>query len=106
MEGIRKVLSEGRTSGCTNSTKEFQAGLTGLQKRFSSRLDAVKISPNKQIQEAVTEASNDICRTGDTISDIEKSITALSESDEFIQPRNPVRQKNMISVNSCPSANR
>ena len=129
MEGIRKIVSEGRTSGGTNSTKEFQAGLIGLQKSFSSRLDAVKISvqsidisisqikssinsrsksqetdmeglrsSNKQIQEAVTEVSNDVCRTRDTISDIEKSITALSESDEFKQPRNPVRQKNMISV--------
>ena len=132
VEGIRQVLSEGRTSGCTNSTKEFQAGLTSLQKNFSSRLDAVKTSvqsidtsisqikssinsrsksletdmeslrnSNKQIQEAVTEQSNDVCRTGDTISGIEKSIKALSESDEFKQPRNPVRQTNMISVDKC-----
>ena len=43
-------------------------------------------SKNTQMSETVMEIQTDIKRTGHTLIDVEKSLTAISESDEFTRP--------------------
>ena len=64
------------------------------------------MSTNKEIQEAVSDIRQDVDRTKRTIMDVEENVSALSQSDEFQQPTNPIRNKKAHSIadtsNSSP----
>ena len=50
-------------------------------------------SKNTQILETLMEIQTDIKRTGHTSIDVEKSLTAISESDEFTRPSRPAKER-------------
>ena len=50
-------------------------------------------SKNTQIRETLMEIQTDIKGTGHTLIDVEKSLTAISESDEFTRPSRPATER-------------
>lgn len=58
-------------------------------------------SKNTQIEEALSEISTNIRKTGHTLTEVEKSLTSISEKDEFTRPSRTVKERT-CDVESTP----
>ena len=50
-------------------------------------------SKNNQVHEALSKISTDIKKSGQSLGEVEKSLTSLSENDEFMKPNRTVKER-------------
>ena len=93
----KKVDSRSDLTSSTIQTLEtsmtlIQSSMQKISRDCATEFHALE-SKNTQITETLTEIQTSIKRTGHTLSEVEKSLTSMSERDEFTRPSKPMKER-------------
>ena len=88
----RLDLTSSTIQALETSITSARSGMEKISRDCATELYALD-TKSTQITEKLTEIQTDIKRTGHTLTEVEKSLTSLSEKDEFTRPSKAMKER-------------